>query len=76
MRSPIKLPDLGCPTPRLSVWYARPGDAVLAGERVVEILVENATVDLSSPDTGRLVECHARPDQLLTPGQLLAVIET
>lgn len=75
MRSEVTLPDLGCPQPRLSVWYVRVGDSVLAGERLVEILVDGATIDISAPESGRLRECHARIDQVLAPGQLLAVIE-
>jgi pyruvate/2-oxoglutarate dehydrogenase complex dihydrolipoamide acyltransferase (E2) component len=74
MRSRVELPDLGCSHPRLSVWYARVGDRVLAGERLVEILVDGATVDLPCPAGGRLLECHARIDDPLSPGQLLAVI--
>ncbi len=74
MRSRVELPDLGCPRPRLSVWYVRVGDLVLEGERLVEILVDSATVDLLATDTGVLLECHARVNDLLVPGQLLAVI--
>ena len=74
MRSRVELPDLGCPRPRLSVWYAHVGDFVLEGERLVEILVDGATIDLPAPETGTLLECHARVDEILVPGQLLAVI--
>ena len=59
----------------MSVWYVRVGDFVLAGERLLEILVDGATVDIAAPETGVLRECHARLDELLVPGQLLAVIE-
>jgi pyruvate/2-oxoglutarate dehydrogenase complex dihydrolipoamide acyltransferase (E2) component len=75
MRSRVELPDFGCPGPRLSVWYARVGDTILAGERLVEILVDGATIEVSAPANGRLLECHARPDDYLVAGQLLAVID-
>ena len=75
MRSRVELPDLGCPQPRLSVWYARVGDLVLEGERLVEILVDGATVDLPAPQTGVVRERHAQLDDILVPGQLLAVID-
>ena len=74
MRSRVELPDLGFPQPRLSVWYARVGDFVLEGERLVEILGDGATVDLPAPETGTLVERHAQLDDVLVSGQLLAVI--
>lgn len=76
MRSRVEMPDVGCPHPRLSVWYARVGDLVLAGDRLVEILVDGATIDISAPVNGQLVECHARVDEFVDPGRLLAVIET
>ena len=75
MRRPVHLPDLGCPDPRLSLWFAQVGDDVRAGERLVEILVEGATIDVSAPVSGRLVERHAYPDDRLTTGQLLGVLE-
>jgi pyruvate/2-oxoglutarate dehydrogenase complex dihydrolipoamide acyltransferase (E2) component len=76
MRNRVVLPDLACPDARLSVWFARVGDRVLAGERLVEILVDGATVDISAPESGRLAELHAHIDDPLVPGQLLAVIES
>lgn len=76
MHSRVVLPDVGSPRPRLSVWYVRVGDTVLAGERLVEILIDNATIDIPAPDTGRVAEFHARIDDVLTPGQILATIET
>ncbi len=75
MPSRVELPDLGSPHPRLSVWYVRVGDFVLAGERIVEILVDAATVDLTAPETGFIRQCLAQPDDILTPGQLLALID-
>ena len=75
MRLNVQLPDFGCPEPRLSVWYVRVGDLVLAGERLAEILVDGATVDLPAPATGVVLERRVRLDDLLTKGQLLAVLE-
>ena len=74
MRKPVLMPDLGAPA-TLSVWFASPGDAVYAGDRLVEVLVGGATFDVSSPVSGRLAEKSAWPDDALTPGQVLGVIE-
>ena len=76
MRSGVHLPELDCRAPRLSVWFVRVGDAVMRGERLVEILVEGATIDITAPVTGRLAERHAQPDDALTTGQLLATLES
>ena len=74
MRSPIVLPDLGGPVV-LSIWLARPGDRVYAGDRVVEVLLEGATFDVPAPVDGLLVETLAWPDDVLKPGQVLGQVE-
>lgn len=76
MRTPIVLPELGAAPVRLSLWFAVPGDLVFEGDRLVEVLVAGATFDVSAPATGRLIERHAWPRDLLTPGQVLGVMES
>jgi pyruvate/2-oxoglutarate dehydrogenase complex dihydrolipoamide acyltransferase (E2) component len=79
MHNLVTLPDLGVPpgTPvTLSVWYALPGDLVLEGERLVEVLTDGATFDVPAPVTGRLVEHLARPHAVLRPGHALGTIES
>ena len=76
MRLNVNLPNLDSPQPRLSVWYVRVGDFVLEGERLAEILVDGATVDVPAPATGVLIERHAQLDDPLVPGQLLAVLQS
>jgi pyruvate/2-oxoglutarate dehydrogenase complex dihydrolipoamide acyltransferase (E2) component len=75
MRTPVLLPDLGAAPVRLSLWFAEPGDAVFEGDRLVEVVTPGATFDVAAPATGRLVERHAWPRDLLTPGQVLGVVE-
>ncbi|HTU20869.1 MAG TPA: hypothetical protein VMG10_22645 [Gemmataceae bacterium] len=76
MRTPIVLPELGAAPVRLSLWFAAPGDVVFEGDRLVEVLVAGATFDVSAPATGRLIERHAWPRDLLAPGQVLGVMES
>jgi pyruvate/2-oxoglutarate dehydrogenase complex dihydrolipoamide acyltransferase (E2) component len=59
----------------LSVWFADAGDAVYEGDRLVEVLIGEATFDVSAPATGRLAEKHALPDDPLQPGQVLGLLE-
>ena len=75
MRSPIVMPDVGAETAALHLWFAQPGDKVYAGDRLVELLLEGATFDVSSPVNGRLAEKTARPGEHPTPGQILGWIE-
>lgn len=75
MRKPVTMPDLQAAAPVVSVWFVEPGERVYAGDRVVEILIAGATVDVSAPATGRLVEKLAWPDESVAPGQVLGYIE-
>ena len=75
MQRPIILPDLGADAVRLSVWFVDPGDRVYEGDRVVEVLSNGATFDVSSPVTGRLIEKKAQPDDPLVSGQWLGMVE-
>jgi pyruvate/2-oxoglutarate dehydrogenase complex dihydrolipoamide acyltransferase (E2) component len=75
MRAPIILPDLGAARASLSVWFADPGEFVYEGDRLVEILVNGATFDVSAPATGRLTEKCAFPDDPVDVGQVLGVLD-
>jgi pyruvate/2-oxoglutarate dehydrogenase complex dihydrolipoamide acyltransferase (E2) component len=75
MQTPITLPDLGADPIWLSVWFVDPGDQVYEGDRVVEVLSNGATFDISSPVTGRFIERKAHPDDTLVPGQVLGLVE-
>ncbi len=76
MRTPVLLPDLGAAPVTLSLWFAEAGDTVYEGDRLVEVLAAGATFDVSSPASGRLVERRAWPRDLLTPGQVLGIVES
>jgi pyruvate/2-oxoglutarate dehydrogenase complex dihydrolipoamide acyltransferase (E2) component len=75
MPTPIVLPELGAGSVTLSHWYAEPGDSVLAGERIVEVLADGATFEVTAPATGRLMEKLAFPREKLATGQSLGAIE-
>jgi pyruvate/2-oxoglutarate dehydrogenase complex dihydrolipoamide acyltransferase (E2) component len=75
MRSPILMPDVGGAMPALNLWFAQPGDRVYSGDRLVELLLDGATFDVSSPVDGRLAEKTARPGEHLIPGQILGWID-
>lgn len=75
MRRPIIAPDLGDAEPMLNFWLAGLGEHLYAGDRVVELLVNCATFDVSSPATGKLVERLIRPGETVHPGAILGHIE-
>ena len=75
MRRPIIVPELGVAAQVVSVWYARPGERLHAGDRVVELLLGAATFDVPAPCTGRLVERVAVAPDRVAVGQVLGFIE-
>src|SRR5438128_2517136 len=73
----VTMPELGLggATMTLSRWWLRPGQTVVAGDRLVEVLSGSVTVDLPAPATGVLSEIMAREGERLGVGQRLAEIE-
>jgi pyruvate/2-oxoglutarate dehydrogenase complex dihydrolipoamide acyltransferase (E2) component len=71
----VTLPELGIAPEEsilISHWYARRGDEVWEGDRLVEVLVGAATFDVPAPASGRLARIRVREDERVRPGQVLA----
>jgi pyruvate/2-oxoglutarate dehydrogenase complex dihydrolipoamide acyltransferase (E2) component len=75
MQAPVHLPDIGADVVWLSVWYVEVGERVFEGDRLVEVLANGATFDVSAPSTGRLIVRRMRPGQLVRSGDLLDVTQ-
>lgn len=75
MRKPVTMPDVGTAAAKVSVWFVTPGERVYAGDRLIEILIAGATIDVPAPVAGRLAEKSAWPDQPVSQGQVLGYIE-
>lgn len=69
------MPDIGAAPIRLSAWFADAGDEIFEGDRLVEVLVEGATFDVSAPASGKLVEQRLLVGDPILPGQVLGLIE-
>ncbi|VTR95952.1 biotin lipoyl attachment domain-containing protein : Biotin/lipoyl attachment domain-containing protein OS=Isosphaera pallida (strain ATCC 43644 / DSM 9630 / IS1B) GN=Isop_0904 PE=4 SV=1: Biotin_lipoyl [Gemmata massiliana] len=74
-RIAVTAPDLGAPRVTFSLWHVRVGDRVTEGDRVAEVLVPGAIFDVPAPATGTLVERLVLPNDPLTPGTVLGVIQ-
>jgi pyruvate/2-oxoglutarate dehydrogenase complex dihydrolipoamide acyltransferase (E2) component len=72
--SPIVLPDLGSTPVTFGLWHVGVGELVLEGERVAEVRIRGAVVDLPAPVSGTLAEQFARPAETLHPGQILGTV--
>lgn len=71
---PILLPDLGSAPVTFGLWHVGVGERVLEGERVAEVRIRGAVVDLPAPTSGTLAEQFARPSDTLHTGQVLGTV--
>lgn len=78
MRHPLVMPDLGLDDRELAVslWLVEVGSEVTQGDRVVEIMAGEVTVDLAAPASGVLVEALVAEDDAVVVGDTLAFIES
>ena len=76
-RHVLRLPELGLGHIPIvaSVWLVRRGNEVSEGDRVLEVLAGEVTIDLSAPAGGILRDKLVAADEPLIVGQPLAVIE-
>jgi pyruvate/2-oxoglutarate dehydrogenase complex dihydrolipoamide acyltransferase (E2) component len=72
----LRLPNLGLDGAAITVscWLVRRGTAVMQGDRLLEVLAGEVTVDLASPASGVLVRQAVEEDDPVVTGQLLGVI--
>ena len=59
MRRPIVMPDLGPGDVTFNLWLVGPGQKVYEGDRVAEVLLDAATLDVLSPADGKVAETLA-----------------
>jgi pyruvate/2-oxoglutarate dehydrogenase complex dihydrolipoamide acyltransferase (E2) component len=76
-RVPLVVPPLGSAAGpvSLSLWLVPPGARVMEGDRVVELAVGGATIDLEAPLSGRLVAQFFDEDEPVAVGAVLAEFE-
>lgn len=76
-RVAVPLPELGTRGEPVSVaaWLVEPGDAVEAGERLLEVVTPGISCDVCSPASGVVVRLEQEIDAKVRPGEILAWIE-
>jgi pyruvate/2-oxoglutarate dehydrogenase complex dihydrolipoamide acyltransferase (E2) component len=73
-RIELVAPDLGVPSVGVGVWYAQLGDHVYHGDRLVEVIVNGATFDVTAPATGTLIERSVLTRDRVGPGKVLGAV--
>lgn len=73
----FKLPDIGEGTAEaeLGAWHVKPGDMVAEDQLLVDVMTDKATVEMTSPVSGRVVSVHGETGQTVPVGSLLVVFE-
>jgi len=76
-RIELRMPDLDLRGTIVTAcsWHAAVGARVVEGDRLLEVLAGEVTVDLAAPASGKLVERCVEVDEQLKINQVLAVIE-
>jgi pyruvate dehydrogenase E2 component (dihydrolipoamide acetyltransferase) len=73
----FKLPDIGegVSEGEIVAWLIEPGDVVTEDQPMVEVMTDKATVTMTAPKTGLVVETRGRVGQSLPVGAVLVVLE-
>ena len=75
-RVAIRLPDLDLPETkhRVSLWLVPTGARVTRGDRILEIIADPITFDISAPEDGRIVEKCVPEETDFEPGDCLGYL--
>ena len=73
----FKLPDLGEGTAEAEIvaWHVKVGDVVAEDAPLVDMLTDKATVEMTSPVAGKLIEVNGAPGEMAPVGGPIAVFE-
>jgi len=76
MRTPIVIPKLGLTMEEAEIeaWLKQPGDAVAAGEPVLEVSTDKATVEVEAPASGYLRQTLAEVGAIVPVGGPVGLI--
>jgi 2-oxoisovalerate dehydrogenase E2 component (dihydrolipoyl transacylase) len=74
----FKLPDVGEGTAEAEIvaWHVRVGDVVDEDAPLVDVMTDKATVEMTSPVAGRVVQISGEPGDMAAVGSIIAVFET
>jgi 2-oxoisovalerate dehydrogenase E2 component (dihydrolipoyl transacylase) len=77
-RVEFKLPDIGegLAEAEIVAWHAKPGDVVEEDAPLADLMTDKATVEMTSPVAGKLVEVAGAVGDQVAIGSVLAVFES
>ena len=73
----IRLPDVGegIAEAELVEWHVKVGDLVRADMTLAAVMTDKATVEMTSPVTGKVISIHGEPGQMAAVGSPLVELE-
>lgn len=73
----FKLPDVGegIHEGEIVKWHVKPGDAVKEDQLIVEVMTDKATVEITSPKSGRIGQILAAEGKVAKVGDVIVTIE-
>src|ERR1051326_3263327 len=73
----FKLPDVGEGTAEAEIvaWHVKVGDTVGEDQNLVDVMTDKATVEMTSPVSGKVVSLHGEPGQMAAVGSPLVELE-
>jgi len=74
----FKLPDIGegIAEGEIVKWLVKAGDTVVEHQPVVEVMTDKATVEIPTPQAGRITEFRVKEGEVVPVGRVLFVLES
>ena len=78
MQKEFELPDIGTETDdeiTISFWHMEEDEEFVKDEDLLEVSTNNLTLKIVTPGTGKLIEILAQEGDVVTVGDVIALIE-
>lgn len=73
----FKLPDVGEGTAEAEIvaWHVKVGDVIHEDQQLVDVMTDKATVEMTSPVSGKVIQLHGSPGDMAPVGAPLVELE-
>jgi 2-oxoisovalerate dehydrogenase E2 component (dihydrolipoyl transacylase) len=73
----FKLPDVGEGTAEAEIvaWHVKVGDVIAEDQNLVDVMTDKATVEMTSPVSGKVIALHGEPGEMAPVGAPLVQLE-
>ncbi len=79
MQKEFELPDIGMETDdeiTVSFWHIEEDEEFEGGDDILEVSTNKVNLNITAPRTGKLIEILAQEGDVITVGDVIAIIET